>query len=166
MHALFQIVPEAVSLSEPGVPADSESGGSPAEKHAVLGAVAGLMAGAYPALDRQELLESMLERESLGSTGFGRGVAIPHARSARIRRPVAALLRLPSPVEFDASDGMPVDLVFGLVSPETAGATHLHALAALSRMVRTEDMHQAMLDAPDADALFALIANIADRDAA
>jgi PTS system nitrogen regulatory IIA component len=61
---------------------------------------------------------------------------------------------------------MPVDLVFGLLSPENAGATHLHALAAISRMVREEGMHEAMAEAADAKALYALVSNVSARDAA
>ncbi|TNE27557.1 MAG: PTS sugar transporter subunit IIA, partial [Alphaproteobacteria bacterium] len=74
--------------------------------------------------------------------------------------------RLESPVEFAAADGMPVDLVFGLLSPENAGATHLHALAALSRLVRDDDMHQALIDAPSSEALYSLVSNQIERDAA
>ncbi|MCB2084338.1 MAG: PTS sugar transporter subunit IIA, partial [Sphingomonadaceae bacterium] len=111
-------------------------------------------------------LESLQERESLGSTGFGRGVAIPHARIDGVPRPVAVLMRLDNAVDFAAADGMPVDLVFGLLSPQNAGASHLHALAAISRLVRDEAMHQAMADASDPEALYALLTNVSDRDAA
>ena len=118
------------------------------------------------AVDRQSVHEGLLEREALGSTGFGRGLAIPHARLEELRRPVAVLLRLETPCDFSAADGMPVDLVFGLLSPVNAGATHLHALAAISRLVRDDDMHRQMSEAPDSDALYALITNAVDRDAA
>ena len=67
---------------------------------------------------------------------------------------------------FDAADGMPVDMVFGLLSPEQAGAAHLHALAAISRMMRDEALHVALGEAPGAEALYALLANGIDRDAA
>ena len=76
------------------------------------------------------------------------------------------LLRLEHAVEYQAADAMPVELVFGLLSPENAGATHLHALAAISRLVRDENVHQALLEAPDAEALFALLSNQIERDAA
>jgi PTS system nitrogen regulatory IIA component len=112
------------------------------------------------------VLERLDERERLGSTGFGRGVAIPHARVQGLKRPVAALLRLQEPVDFAAADGMPVDLVFGLLSPENAGVSHLHALAAISRIVRDERMHEAFSDAKDEETLFALLTNVTDRDAA
>jgi nitrogen PTS system EIIA component len=109
---------------------------------------------------------SIRARENLGSTGFGRGVAIPHARIEGISRPIAAFLRLESPVAYDAADGMPVDLVFGLLSGEQAGAAHLHALAAISRMMRDEAMHAALSQAPSDEALYGLLSNVIDRDAA
>jgi PTS system nitrogen regulatory IIA component len=81
-------------------------------------------------------------------------------------RPVAAFLRLEAPVAFDAVDGQPVDLVFGLLSPEHAGAAHLHALAAISRLMRDERMHAALAQAPGAEAIYGLLSNVVDRGAA
>ncbi len=153
MNAKFKLVPDAI-------------GSVRAEKKAeILSALADLFARVYD-LDASQVLESLEERENLGSTGFGRGVAIPHARIDGINRPVAALLKLESAVEFESADGMPVDLVIGLLSPSNAGATHLHALAAISRMVRDEDTHQALIEASDNETLFALLTNVTDRDAA
>ena len=91
---------------------------------------------------------------------------MPHARIDGLSRPVAALLKLESPIDFAAADRLPVDLVIGLLSPTNAGATHLHALAALSRMVRDEDMHRALTEASDTETLYALLTNASDRDAA
>lgn len=153
MTALFSLLPEAVGT----IDADS--------KQTILEQLAQRFAGVY-GLDPVIVLERIEEREKLGSTGFGRGVAIPHARIANLNRPVAAFLRLGTPVAFDAADGMPVDLVFGLLSPEAAGAAHLHALAAISRMMRDEKLHTALGEAGDAEALYALLANNIDRDAA
>ena len=153
MNAKFNLLPEAIDTVRAERKAD------------ILKALADLFARVYR-LDAAQVLESLEERENLGSTGFGRGVAIPHARLDGIRRPVAALLKLESSVEFDAADGMPVDLVIGLLSPSNAGATHLHALAAISRMVRDEDTHQALVEASDNETLFALLTNVTDRDAA
>ena len=79
---------------------------------------------------------------------------------------MAAFLRLKTPVDFAAADGAPVDLVFGLLSPEQAGATHLHALAAISRMMRDERMHGALAEAHENEALYGLLCNVIDRDAA
>ncbi|MEO6152468.1 MAG: PTS sugar transporter subunit IIA [Croceibacterium sp.] len=153
MGSLYSTKPEAVAMAEA------------ADKPAILTALSTLFANGW-SLDPAMVLEQLEERERLGSTGFGRGVAIPHARIPGIGRPVAALLKLRHPVDFAAADGMPVDLVFGLLSPENSGATHLHALAAISRLVRDERVHEALSEAPDAEALFGLLTNAADRDAA
>jgi PTS system nitrogen regulatory IIA component len=153
MTALFSLLPEAVDT----IVAES--------KQAILEQLAARFAGVY-GLDPVLVLERIEEREKLGSTGFGRGVAIPHARIPELARPVAVFFRLAAPVAFDAADGMPVDLIFGLLSPEQAGAAHLHALAAISRMMRDERMHAALGEAPGAEALYGLLANVIDRDAA
>lgn len=153
MTALFTLLPEAVAT----VRAET--------KAAILEVLSERFASVY-GLDRVAVLERIAERESLGSTGFGRGVAIPHARIGGLNRPVAAFLRLDAPVAFDAADRMPVDLVFGLLSPEQAGASHLHALAAISRMMRDEAMHAALSQAPGDEALYGLLSNVIDRDAA
>lgn len=153
MTALFSLMPEAVGT----IDADS--------KQTILEQLAQRFAGVY-GLDPVLVLERVEEREKLGSTGFGRGVAIPHARIPGLGRPVAAFLRLASPVAFDAADGMPVDMVFGLLSPEAAGAAHLHALAAISRLMRDEAMHRALAEAPGSEALYALLANSIEKDAA
>jgi len=131
----------------------------------VLAHLAHLFASAH-GLDAAAVEEALAERETLGSTGFGRGIAIPHCRSNAVRRPTMALLKLDNPVEFRAADAMPIELAIGLVSPENAGTSHLHALAAISRFTRDEAMRAALLDAPDADALFALFDNNLLRDAA
>jgi nitrogen PTS system EIIA component len=153
MSSLFILQPEAVAT----VRADSKS--------AILALLADRFGAVY-GLDAALVLAQIEQREKLGSTGFGRGVAIPHARVAGINRPVAAFLRLEAPVLFDAADAMPVDLVFGLLSPENAGATHLHALAAISRMMRDEAMHSALNQASDAEVIYGLLCNVIDRDAA
>ncbi|HEX5643961.1 MAG TPA: PTS sugar transporter subunit IIA [Erythrobacter sp.] len=153
MNVNFQLLPEAVATANLDA------------KQAVLERVAALFGQAY-SIDPVSALEGIEERERLGSTGFGNGVAIPHARSSQVSRPVAVLLRLDAPVNFDAADAMPVELVFGLLSPENAGASHLHALAAISRLVRDDAMRDALLDAPDAAAMYVLLARHLDRDAA
>ena len=153
MTALFTLMPEAVGT----IAAET--------KQAILDQLAARFADVYQ-LDSTLVLERIEEREKLGSTGFGRGVAIPHARMPDLTRPVAVFLQLEAPVSFDSADGMPVNLVFGLLSPEQAGAAHLHALAAISRLMRDERMHAALDEAPNAEALYALLANVIDRDAA
>lgn len=153
MEQSYSLKPESIAVARAG------------SKDEILEDLARTFSNAWD-LDNDMVLENLEEREKLGSTGFGRGVAIPHARIPGIHRPIAALLKLEKPVPFDAADGLPVDLVIGLLSPENCGAMHLHALAALSRMVRDERMHDALSDAPDAEALFSLITNVTDRDAA
>lgn len=153
MTALFSIDPRAMRV----IRAES--------KQQILENLADCFATVY-SLDRDHVLERIEDRERLGSTGFGRGVAIPHARLDDLARPVAAFFRLEKPVDFDAADGMPVDCVFGLLSPSQAGAAHLQALAAISRLMRDERMHERLLNAPDTDAIYALLVNVIDRDAA
>ncbi len=153
MTALFTLLPEAVGA----IRAD--------DKAAILRALASRFATVYD-LEASTVLAGIEDREKLGSTGFGRGVAIPHARIAGLSRPVAVFLRLEAPVVFDSADAMPVDLVFGLLSPEQAGAAHLHALAAISRTMRDERMHAALTQAADAEVLYGLLCNVIDRDAA
>ena len=153
MTALFTLIPEAVGT----IRADSKAG--------ILAELADRFARLYE-LDRAVVLERIEERERLGSTGFGRGVAIPHARIPGLPHPMAVFLRLTAPVAFEAADDMPVDLVFGLLSPEQAGAVHLHALAAISRMMRDERMHTALSGAASDDALYGLLSNGIDRNAA
>lgn len=153
MTALYTLQPEAVSA----VRADT--------KAAILDRLAARFAEVYD-LDHAVVLARIEEREKLGSTGFGRGVAIPHARIEGLNRPVAVFLRLEAPVDFDSADGVPVDFVFGLLSPQAAGAAHLHALAAISRIMRDDRMHEALMRAPTAEALYGLLHNVNDRDAA
>jgi len=153
MNAIFKLLPEAVWVA------------APADKPAILAAMAARFAQVY-ALDRVAVLEGLEEREALGSTGFGRGVALPHARIDGLARPIAALMKLSAPVDYASADRLPVDLVIGLLSPTNAGATHLHALAALSRMVRDEDIHRALVEATDTETLYALLTNASDRDVA
>lgn len=153
MDVNISILPEAVAMVRP------ESA------RQILTQLSTLYSEVY-GLDAEVILEGLEQREALGSTGFGRGVAIPHCRSDAVKRPTMTLLRLEHPVDFKAADAIPVTLVFGLVSPENAGATHLHALAAISRMVRDDAMLNAVLDAPDADAVFAVLTNQFLRDVA
>jgi PTS system nitrogen regulatory IIA component len=153
MSPLFSLKPESVAILDA------------TDKQAVLETLSRTFAQSW-GLDAGEVLEQLEEREKLGSTGFGRGVAIPHARISGLQRPVAALLKLRQPIDFAAADGLPVDLVFGLLSPENSGASHLHALAAISRLMRDERVHEALSEAPNEAALFSLLNNATDRDAA
>jgi PTS system nitrogen regulatory IIA component len=105
-------------------------------------------------------------REKLGSTGFGGGVAIPHAKLDGMAGVAGVFVRLAQPIEFDAVDDLPVDLVFMLLSPTAAGADHLKALARVSRRMRDRPFLAKLRGAGSPDALYALFSADAARDAA
>ncbi|MEM1052306.1 MAG: PTS sugar transporter subunit IIA [Pseudomonadota bacterium] len=154
MDVNIAVLPDAIALAR------VES------SHQILIRLSELFASVY-SLDKNDVLEGLEQREALGSTGFGRGIAIPHCRLAGISRPTLAVLKLEQPVDFKAADAIPVMIAFGLVSPENAGATHLHALAAISRLIRDENMLNALGEAPDSEAIYALLTNqFLGRDAA
>ena len=108
-------------------------------------------------LDERKLFDRLLERERLGSTGIGGGIAIPHGRLGQLAKPVGLFARLAAPVDFDSIDERPVDLVFLLVAPEGAGADHLKALARVSRLLRDRALVEKLRATDSADALFALL---------
>ena len=135
------------------------------DKSAALRFLAQVCAETY-GLDADQVEKGLCEREALGSTGFGNGVALPHARIAGIAQPLVALVRFERPIDFEAADGLPVELACALLSPENAGATHLHALAALSRMMRDEHLRARVLAATDVEAIYGIVTNGQDRDAA
>ena len=114
----------------------------------------------------RDITVAAMERERLGSTGVGSGVAIPHARLAGVEGVHAAFARLDAPVDFDAIDDRPVDLVVLLVAPEDAGGLHLRALAKVARLLRREDVRARLRNAPDADALHVLLTEQASEKAA
>ena len=93
-------------------------------------------------LDKNSVFEAVLERENLGSTGYGNGVAFPHARIEGLKRIVTGFARLVSPLDYDAADNKPVDMVAFMVSPENSGDDHLKTLAAFSRVLKNNDICQ------------------------
>ena len=105
----------------------------------------------------------MLEREQLGSTGVGKGVAIPHGKIEGLSSVVGVLARLEAPVDFDAVDDQPVDIAFLLLAPANATAAHLKALAKVSRLLRDDDAREALRGAETAEALFAIAVIRGDR---
>jgi len=135
------------------------------DKRRLLDFVAARAAEVYdiPADSARKAIE---DRESLGSTGVGGGIATPHGRMPIVHRPVALLIRLDPPIDYDAVDGAVVDIVFALLSPEHSGAIHLHALAEISRMLRDDKMQAKLRGAVDADALFAVVTGGNERNAA
>jgi nitrogen PTS system EIIA component len=123
------------------------------DKEAVLRELAGRAATALHG-DTQALLKALHEREALGSTGLGDGIAIPHVRLEGIDRPFGILARLKRPVEFDAVDGQPVDVLFLLVLPRTSNGGPLNALACVARRLRDEVTVKAIRQAPGAEAAY------------
>jgi PTS system nitrogen regulatory IIA component len=117
-------------------------------------------------LDAQLVLAALNEREQLGSTGFGQGVAIPHAKIEDLPNIYALFARLGDPLDYKAIDGRPVDLVFLLLSPPDAGAQHLKALAAISRVTRDVATLERLRGARSRDALAAVLMGADERDAA
>jgi nitrogen PTS system EIIA component len=101
--------------------------------------------------------KALLDREALGPTGVGRGVAIPHARFAGVDRVLGLFVRLEKPVDFEAIDRQPVDLVFTLLAPESAGADHLKALARVSRTLRSESVCAKLRSTFDPSAIYAIL---------
>ena len=117
-------------------------------------------------LDSSTILAGLNEREQLGSTGFGQGVAIPHAKVEGLDRIYGLFARLGEPVDYKAIDGRTVDLVFLLLSPPDAGAEHLKALAAISRVTRDAATLERLRGARSRDALAALLMGADELDAA
>ena len=124
------------------------------------------LAGQRLELDSAAILASLSEREQLGSTGFGQGVAIPHGKVEGLKRIYCVFVRLAEPLDYKAIDGKPVDLVFLLLSPPDAGADHLKALAAISRVTRHAATLEKMRGARSRDALAAVLMGADERDAA
>ncbi len=115
------------------------------------------VAGAVYALPAREVFGALQERELLGPTGMGNGVAIPHARLAGLDGVKGVFVRLEKPVDYESVDGQPVDLVFGLFAPEGAGADHLKALAQVSRTLRDPAVCAKLRSSDDPNALFAIL---------
>lgn len=112
------------------------------------------------------ILDVLLERERLGTTGIGRGIAIPHGKLAGIDHVYGLFAKLDSGIDFDSMDDMPVDLVFLLLAPESAGADHLKALARVSRTLRDTGRCEKLRGSNDADALFAVLIDESTQSAA
>ena len=124
------------------------------------------IAGARLSLDPALIADAIVERERLGSTGFGAGVAIPHGKLNGLDRIYAVLARLSTPIDYKAIDGGKVDLVFLLLSPPDTGAEHLKALAAVSRLARNAATVEKLRGARSRDALAAVVLGADERDAA
>ncbi|MFN3129693.1 PTS IIA-like nitrogen regulatory protein PtsN [Roseibium sp.] len=118
-------------------------------------------------LSEREVFDTLLQRERLGSTGVGQGIAIPHGKLIRLDRLVGVFARLDKPVDFDSLDEEPVDLVFLLLAPEGAGADHLKALARIARQLRDAAVTEGIRSAAEAEDIYELLTQpIASSNAA
>ena len=114
-------------------------------------------AAAISGLPPREIFDALLQRERLGSTGIGEGIAIPHGKLAKARAIFGIFARLARPVDFQAIDGVPVDLICLLIAPESAGADHLKALAATARLLRDPKVTAKLRAARDVTGLYAIL---------
>ena len=117
-------------------------------------------------LEERDIFDTLLQRERLGSTGLGQGIAIPHGKFTGLTRIVGVFAKLAEPVDFDAVDGAPVDIVFLLLAPEGAGADHLKALARISRLLREGSAVEKLRASKDAAALYAVLTEATTSHAA
>ncbi len=108
-------------------------------------------------LPEKQIFETLIERERLGTTGVGAGIAIPHGRMTGATSISGVFARLESAIDYEAVDGQPVDLVFMLLAPENAGADHLKALARVSRLLRNQQICEKLRSAQSAEALYAIL---------
>jgi PTS system nitrogen regulatory IIA component len=114
-------------------------------------------AAAMTGRNEREVLEVLTQRERLGSTGIGSGIAIPHGKLATLDRLFGLFARLERPIDFEALDGQPVDLMFLLLAPEAAGADHLKALAQVARLLRDPKVAMKLRESRDGEALYAVL---------
>ncbi|MDH5785836.1 MAG: PTS IIA-like nitrogen regulatory protein PtsN [Chromatiales bacterium] len=129
-----------------------------ASKKRALEQLSQLLAANQASLSQNEIFDSLLSRERLGSTGLGHGVAIPHGRVKEVSKTLAAFIKLQEGIDFDASDNQPVDLLFALLVPEEATEEHLQLLAQLARMFSDDKLVEQLRASPDARSLLTAIA--------
>lgn len=129
-------------------------------KKRVLEQIAKVLGRDLPGLDTMAIFESFIAREKLGSTGFGNGIAIPHCRMSGCASPFSAVLRLDAPVDFDAIDGAPVDLLFVLLVPEAATDEHLELLRQIASMLDREDVRERLRQAQTGQDLYQAVVDI------
>jgi PTS system nitrogen regulatory IIA component len=134
-------------------------------KRQVLSTIAEIAARSF-GLKSADVLDALLEREAVASTGVGHGVAVPHARIAGLTRLRGVFVRLEQPVAFGAVDDRPVDLIFALFAPPEASGEHLRALARVSRLLRQSDIREQLRQAHGVDAIRALLVEEAKPSAA
>lgn len=129
------------------------------DKVAVLTELVEPLIALEPDLDRDELVGILLEREKLGSTGIGDGIAIPHGKVPSTDQLLISFGRSPGGIDFDSMDGQPAFLFFLLLAPESSTGSHLKALAKLSRLLKDPSFREGLQQAPDAESIFRMIVN-------
>ncbi len=152
MQALTELLtPERTACQVPGL-----------SKKRLFETLARLISDDQPSLSYDEVFSQMIAREKLGSTGLGHGIAIPHCRISGCGAPMGALLTLADPIDFDAPDNQPVDLVFALLVPDGEHQRHLDTLAGVARLFSQADYCAKLRAATDNQALYAAAASGAD----
>ena len=142
------------TILTPGRSLVNVPGGS---KKRALEQIANLIGREVPELDTQAVYEALIAREKLGSTGFGNGIAIPHCRLKGCETPVSALLHLEAPIDFDAIDGAPVDLLFVLLVPQAATDAHLELLRQIASMLDRKEVRDKLRSASSNEALYQVV---------
>ncbi|NWA65722.1 PTS IIA-like nitrogen regulatory protein PtsN [Pseudomonas reactans] len=142
------------TILTPGRSLVNVPGGS---KKRALEQIANLIGREVSELDTQAVYEALIAREKLGSTGFGNGIAIPHCRLKGCEKPVSALLHLDHPIDFDAIDGAPVDLLFVLLVPEAATDAHLELLRQIASMLDRKEVRDKLRSASNSEALYQVV---------
>jgi len=127
--------------------------------------IGGLAEQAY-GIEPTSVIDALIERENLGPTGVGKGIALPHARLPEIEKVHGLFLRLEKPVDFDAVDRQPIDIVFALIAPAEAGVEHLKALALVSRTLRDEDICAKLRANADPATIHTILTELAASQAA
>lgn len=145
------------TILTPGRSLVNVPGGS---KKRALEKVANLIAEQVPELAMQDVFEKLIAREKLGSTGFGNGIAIPHCRLEGCASPVSALLHLDAPIDYDAIDGAPVDLLFVLLVPEAATDAHLELLRQIASMLDRSEVRERLRQAQSNESLYQVVVDV------
>ncbi|KWT09623.1 Nitrogen regulatory protein [Pseudomonas syringae pv. avii] len=145
------------NILTPGRSLVNVPGGS---KKRVLERIANLIAREVPGMEFETVHESLVAREKLGSTGFGNGIAIPHCRLRGCDEPVSAVIHLDNPIDFDAIDGAPVDLLFVLLVPQAATDAHLELLRQIASMLDRADVRERLRSAKSGEALYQMVLDV------
>lgn len=154
-----------MELSDILKPEAVKSVGKPVGKKRILQDISAL-AGSVHGIDADVAFAALQERETLGPTGVGEGVAIPHARIEGLETVVGVFYRLEKPLDYDSVDRQPVDLIFALFAPVSSGVDHLKALALVSRMLREQAVRAKLRSNDDESTLFAILTELATNKAA